>query len=40
MNKPPNGDITVFEKFCKNLLSANDKTSKNIIFVGGLNINV
>ena len=36
----PNGDMTVFEKFCKNLLSANDKTSKNIIFADDLNINV
>ena len=32
--------MTVFEKFCENLLSANDKTSKNIIFAGDLNINV
>ena len=27
-------------KFCENLLSANDKTSKNIAFAGDLNINV
>ena len=40
MYRPPNGDMTVFEKFCKNLLSANDKTSKNIISAGNLNINV
>ena len=40
MYRPPNGDMTVFEKFCKNVLSANDKTSKNIIFAGNLNINV
>ena len=39
MYRPPNGDMTVFERFCKNLLSENDKTSKNIIFVGNLNIN-
>ena len=32
--------MTVFEKLCKNLLSANDKTSKNIIFAADLNINV
>ena len=31
MYRPPNGDMTVFEKFCEKLLSANDKTSKNII---------
>ena len=40
MYRSPNGDMTVFEKFCENLLSANDKTSKNIIFAGDLNINV
>ena len=34
-----NGDMTVFGKFCENLLSANNKTSKNI-FAGDLNINV
>ena len=38
--RPPNGGMTVFEKFCKDLLSANDKTSKNIIITGDLNINV
>ena len=32
--------MTVFEKFCENLLYANDKTLKNIIFAGYLNINV
>ena len=32
---PPNIDMTVFEKFCQNLLSANDK-----IFAGDLNVNV
>ena len=40
MYRPPNGDITVFKKFCKNMISANDKTSKNIIFAGDLNIKV
>ena len=40
MCRPPNGDMTIFEKFCENLLSANNKTSKNIIFAGDLNINV
>ena len=40
MYRPPNGDMTISEKFCENLLSANDKTSKNIIFAGDLNINV
>ena len=40
MHRPPNGDMTVLEKFCENLLSANDKTWKNIIFAGDLNINV
>ena len=39
MYRPPNGDVTVFEKFGENLLSVNDKTSKNI-FAGDLNINV
>ena len=37
MYKSPNGDTTV--KFCENLFSANDKTSKNI-FAGDLDINV
>ena len=36
----PNADMTVFENFLKNLLSTNDKTLKNIIFAGDLNINV
>ena len=40
MYRPPNGDMTVLEKFCENLLSANNKTSKNIIFAGDLHINV
>ena len=40
MYRPPNGDMTVFGKFCENLLSTNDKTSKNIIFASDLNINV
>ena len=40
MYRPPNGDMTVFEKLCENVLSANDKTSKNTIFAGNLNINV
>ena len=40
MYRPPNSDMTIFEKFCENLLSAYDKTSKNIIFTGDLNINV
>ena len=40
MYRPPSSDMTVFENFCKNLLSTNDKTSKNIIFAGDLNINV
>ena len=33
MYRPPNGDITVFERFCENLLFVNDKTSKNILLV-------
>ena len=33
MYRPPNGDTTVFENFCKNLLSANDETSKSIILL-------
>ena len=32
--------MTVFEDFCENLLSANDKATKNIIFTDDLNINV
>ena len=40
MYRPPNGDMTVFDKFCKNLHFANDKTSKNIIFADDLNVNV
>ena len=40
MYRYPNGDMTVFEKFCERLLFANDKTSKNIIFAGDLNINL
>ena len=40
MYRPPNGDMTVFETFCKNLLSANDKTRKKIISAGDLNINI
>ena len=40
MYSPPNRDMTIFEKFCENLLSANDKTSKKIIFAGDLNFNV
>ena len=32
--------MTVFKKFYENLLSANDKISKNIIFASDLNINV
>ena len=37
---PPNIDMTVFEKFCQNLLSANDKILQNMIFAGDLNVNV
>ena len=33
MYRPPNGDTTVFENFCKNLLSANDETSKSIFLL-------
>ena len=39
MYRPPNGDMNVIERLSKNLLSANNKTSKNIIFAGDLNIN-
>ena len=38
MYRPRKGDTTVFENFCENLLSANNKTSKNIIFAGDLNL--
>ena len=34
-----NDDMTVFENFCKKMLSANDETLKNI-FGGDININV
>ena len=37
---PPNSGMTVFENFCKNLLSKNDKTLKKIILADDLNINV
>ena len=40
IHRPPNGDMTVFGKFYKNLLSANDKTSESVIFAGVLTINV
>ena len=40
MYRPANGDVTVTEKFCEILLSANVKTSKKIIFAADLNINV
>ena len=40
MYRLPNGDMTVYEKFCKNLLTPNDKTSKKIIFAGDFSINV
>ena len=40
MYRPPNGDVTLFEKFCEKLTSANDKTSKKIISPGDLNINI
>ena len=40
MYRPPNDDMTLFENFCGNLLPANDKTSKNILFASDLNINV
>ena len=40
MYRRPNGDMTVFEKFCRILGSVNDKTSKNIVLAGDLNINV
>ena len=38
--RPSNSAMTVFENFCKAMLSANDETLKNIIFAGDLNINV
>ena len=40
MYRRPNGDMTVFEMFCKILGSVNDKTLKNIVLAGDLNINV
>ena len=40
MYSSPNDDVTVFEKFCENLLLANDKTLKNIVFSCDLNMNV
>ena len=40
MYRPRNSDMTVFESFCQNILSANDKISENIIIAGDLNINI
>ena len=40
MSRPPNSDMSAFENFCESRLSANDKTCKNIIFPGDLNINI
>ena len=40
MYRPPNSDMTAFENFCKNMLSANDKTCKKVNFAGDLNINI
>ena len=40
MYRSPNGDMTIFEKFCNILLSTNDETSKNIVFADDFNINV
>lgn len=39
MYSPPNSDVTV-KNFCQSILSANNKTSKNIIFTGDLNVNI
>ena len=40
MYRPPNGDMTVFQHFCRKLLFANDKALEKINFAGNLNINV
>ena len=40
MYKALNGDMTVFEKFCEILLSANNRTLKSITFAGDLSMNV
>ena len=40
MYRPPNGDMAVFQHFCRKLLFANDKALKKINFAGNLNINV
>ena len=40
MYRLQNNDMIAFEKFCENMLSANDKTFQNIIFAGDLNINI
>ena len=40
MCRHPSSNLTVFENFCKNMLSANNKTSKKIIFAGDLNTKV
>ena len=40
MSRTPSGNMTVFENFCKNLLSVSDKRLKNIIFADDLNISV
>ena len=40
MYRLPNGNMTVFQHFCKKLLFPNDKALKKINFVSNLNINV
>ena len=40
MYRPPNGDMTVFQHFCRKLLFANDEALEKINFAGNLNINV
>ena len=40
MYRPPNGDMTVSEKFCENVLSANNKTSTNIFFFFAVYLNI
>ena len=37
--RPPKNDMAVSEHFCENMLSTNNKRSKNFIFDGDLNIN-
>ena len=38
--RPPNGDLTLFEKHMKSILSKNEATRKEVILIGYFNINL